>query len=317
MSRYVACLILLCSALPALRAAGAIPLPGALLHGTVHINGEQIIATDPDEDGIAEAKVIVIARVDLGGTEHEVGRYRFGDQQNDHARYALRVRLEWLADGLTRSGNAATLGDTVKIYVRDERDPDPANHTETHVADFPAFGGIPAPGIIAELNLPAEEMACVYGDFDRDEDIDLTDFEQFAKCLGAPVPRSGCPVNLWMCTDVNRNGTIDLYDFSVFATLFGRPPIACPCGDFDIDNDIDLTDFGIFAGCFGLSAPTESCPATLWTCTDLNQNGTIDLRDYGTFTVLFATTPGALVPPNCGGGSCRWPLRSTGREASR
>ena len=45
MTRYVATVLL--SVLPALPASGAIPLPDALLHGTVHINGEQIIATDP------------------------------------------------------------------------------------------------------------------------------------------------------------------------------------------------------------------------------------------------------------------------------
>ena len=299
MSRYVACLTVLLSVLPASPAAGAVPLPDVLLHGTVHISGEQIVATDPDQDGIADAAVIVIARVDVGGTEQEVGRYRFGDQQNDHARYALRVRLEWIAGGFTRSGNAAALGDTVKIYLRDERDPNPENHTETHAADFPAFGGIPTPGIIAELNLPAEALTCLYGDFDDDGDIDLTDFERFTKCLGAPVPKGGCPVNLWMCTDVNRNGTIDLYDFSAFATRFGQPPAIRARGDSKIVKDIDPTDFGIFADCFGLSAPTESCSATVWTCTDLNGDGTVDLRDYGTFMALFATTPGGLVPPNC------------------
>lgn len=299
MSRYVACLTVLFFAPPARSAVGDLPLPDVLLYGTVHVRGEQIVAMDPDQNGIFDAKVIVIARVNVDGTEREVGRYRFGDQQSDHTKYALRVRTESLAHGLARTGNAAIVGDTIRIYVRDERDLSPEHHTEEHVADFPQLGGLPVAGIIEELNLPAADAVCVYGDFDSDEDIDLGDFKAFRKCLGEPVPRLGCPTNLWMCTDVDRNGTIDMKDYGIFTTLFGRPPIACACGDFDSDAKIDLKDYDAFAACLGNSAPTETCPSHIWTCTDVNQDRRIDLRDFATFTRLFGTTPGSLVPPNC------------------
>jgi len=189
--------------------------------------------------------------------------------------------------------------DTVRIHLRDERATDPANHTEEHVADFPQLGGLQAAGIIERLNLPAEEAVCVYGDFDRDQDIDLGDFKEFKKCLGEPVPRSGCTTNLWMCTDFDRDGNIDMYDVSIFTSFFAQPPVACVCGDFDGDTQIDLKDYDAFADCFGLSVPTESCPAEVWTCTDLDRNGSVDLRDFATFARLLGTTPGSLMPPNC------------------
>ena len=129
--------------------------------------------------------------------------------------------------------------------------------------------------------MPAEDAVCVYGDFDRDEDIDLGDFKEFRKCLGEPVPRSSCPVNLWLCTDFDRDGTIDMYDYSIFTLFFGGPPTTCVCGDFDNDAEIDLADYDTFADCLGLSTPTASCPAHVWTCSDLDRSGRVDYMCSG------------------------------------
>ncbi|MBN1491259.1 MAG: immunoglobulin domain-containing protein [Phycisphaerae bacterium] len=64
----------------------------------------------------------------------------------------------------------------------------------------------------ASLTLPAP------GDFDLDNDVDLTDFSTFQACFNGPnrpYPSPGC----FIC-------------------------------DFDEDNDVDLADFGMFAACF-------------------------------------------------------------------
>ncbi|MBN1490004.1 MAG: BACON domain-containing protein, partial [Phycisphaerae bacterium] len=55
-------------------------------------------------------------------------------------------------------------------------------------------------------------------DFDRDDDVDLTDFGTFQACFNGP----------------------------------NRPPFYPSCGatDLDCDGDVDLADFGIFAACF-------------------------------------------------------------------
>ncbi|MBN1490701.1 MAG: GerMN domain-containing protein [Phycisphaerae bacterium] len=66
-----------------------------------------------------------------------------------------------------------------------------------------------------------------FGDFDLDDDVDLTDFALFAGCFNGPnraPATSGCEV-----VDYDGDSDVDLGDFSMFATCFNGPnrPPAC------------------------------------------------------------------------------------------
>ena len=58
----------------------------------------------------------------------------------------------------------------------------------------------------------------VFGDFDGDEDVDLTDYATFSGCMTGP---NGGPVDA-----------------------------GCALGDFDCDGDLDLNDFAAFQEAF-------------------------------------------------------------------
>lgn len=64
-------------------------------------------------------------------------------------------------------------------------------------------------------------------DFDRDGDVDLSDFAQFLACFNgpaAPPASAGCDA-----TDLDHDGDVDLADFGVFLACFNGParPPAC------------------------------------------------------------------------------------------
>ena len=74
--------------------------------------------------------------------------------------------------------------------------------------------------------LPITVLSSPRADFDKDTDVDQTDFGHFQECLSG----------------------------SGIAQL--RP--ACSNADFDRDNDVDATDFTVFAGCMrGSGIPAE------------------------------------------------------------
>jgi hypothetical protein len=83
---------------------------------------------------------------------------------------------------------------------------------------------------VLEVSAPIPAVL-YYGDFDADNDVDLSDFLQFQSCFNGP----------------------------------NRPPAQSNCDDADADkdNDVDLGDFLVFQGCFNGSnrPPTPTCPA--------------------------------------------------------
>lgn len=96
-------------------ASAAIPEPDAILHGRVFIDGNPVPGSNTD--------VEIIGRVEVGGVEQEVGRYRMGDNADAGDQYILRVRLESLADGSTQSDSAALVGQTLRIYIKNGAEP--------------------------------------------------------------------------------------------------------------------------------------------------------------------------------------------------
>ncbi len=111
-------------------ASAGIPLPDAVLYGRVFLDG--VAATAQDD-------VTVIARVD--GVPDPVGRFRVGES-SVVGRYVLRIRLESLADGSEQSDNAARVGQTANIFVKQGDEP------EEQVGDLP----LTAIGIMQRLD---------------------------------------------------------------------------------------------------------------------------------------------------------------------
>ncbi len=65
--------------------------------------------------------------------------------------------------------------------------------------------------------------------------------------------------------DFDRDGDVDLSDFSAFQYCFGgpnRPPAGpnCNVADFDADEDVDLADFAVFQNCFNGPNRPSRCP---------------------------------------------------------
>jgi hypothetical protein len=67
----------------------------------------------------------------------------------------------------------------------------------------------------------------IYGDFDDDHDVDLSDFSFFQSCFNGP----------------NRPYTL----------------VECPPTDEDEDGDVDLSDFAQFQACFNGPNRTSAC----------------------------------------------------------
>ncbi len=208
----------------AIAAWAAVPQPDVVLYGELRVNGQLITAADTDGDGVADADVTVIARVNPGSGDQEVGRYRIGAQLSAGNNYALRIRMESLADGTAQSADRAIRGQTVSLYIRDARNP--ANVTETLAATYPSGGATLTPGTIDMLALDTTggPAACACADFDGNNLINLTDFTMFAVCFGHNAPSDTCAASAFVCGDLNADGIINLSDFTTFATIFSLTP---------------------------------------------------------------------------------------------
>ncbi len=76
----------------------------------------------------------------------------------------------------------------------------------------------------------------------------------------------GNPLSANPAADFDKDGDVDLTDFASFQTCFNGPnrPSAAPnClqADFDGDADVDLADFGAFQACFNGPNRAPACPA--------------------------------------------------------
>jgi hypothetical protein len=64
------------------------------------------------------------------------------------------------------------------------------------------------------------------GDFDDDDDVDLSDYEQFRGCLNGPnvtAPPPGCSPEQFIRADLDADGDCDLADAAAFADRFTGP----------------------------------------------------------------------------------------------
>jgi hypothetical protein len=101
MMTLVAAAMVTTAAVPAF---GGIPLPDAVVHSELIIDGAVVQATD---------QVSVIARF----VGKDVARYEMGGSAQAGNNFVLRIRVESLIDGADPSDHAIRLGDTVDIYV--------------------------------------------------------------------------------------------------------------------------------------------------------------------------------------------------------
>ncbi len=69
---------------------------------------------------------------------------------------------------------------------------------------------------------------------------------------GASVDANGCPPIIF--GDFNRDGDVDMEDLNVFAACASGPSVpytgGCVKSDFDEDADVDQSDFGVFQRCW-------------------------------------------------------------------
>ncbi len=182
---------------------GGIPEPSALLYGTISIDGLPVSAADD---------VTVIARVD--GVLDAVGSYHMGDnpgasgQCTDGADcYALRLRLENLADGSSQSDDAALVSQTAHIYVQDGAGP------ELLAAEFV----ITDRGMIENVDLDVSSE--LLGDIDGDGDVDFVDLDFF---VGVLVGTNADPDHIDR-SDLDSSGTPNGLDISLFVNAMVGP----------------------------------------------------------------------------------------------
>jgi len=92
-------------------AAGGIPEPDVVLYGNVCVNGQRVLST---------SDVTILACVNCPGAfvAPGIGSYKMGSSLPAGNQYALRLRIESLADGSTQSANAAVVGQTARIFLR-------------------------------------------------------------------------------------------------------------------------------------------------------------------------------------------------------
>ena len=124
--------ILVTLGLVASTSLAGIPEPSLVLHGTLTVDQTTLTSSD---------RATVIARV--SGVAQPVGSYTMGDNPAAQNNYVLRVRLESLADGSSQSDNAAIIGQTVQLLVRQGVGPERLAATYL----------ITASGIVARLDL--------------------------------------------------------------------------------------------------------------------------------------------------------------------
>ena len=146
--------------------------------------------------------LLSLAKVAAPGGEKEVGRYSMGDHAAAGDRYLLRIRLESLADGSEPSPDAAQVGQTALLYVKEGDTP------EERVGSFE----ITAFGTVQEVALP---IVAIPGDCDGD--LDLSDFLAFQRCFTGPGSALGDDCG---CADIDGDGDADLADLVSFQARF-------------------------------------------------------------------------------------------------
>ena len=183
-SFYLAFIALGAAGLATVAWAG-VPLPDAILYGRITINGQLITASDD---------VTVIARVD--GVANPIGSYKMGQLSPPGDHYVLRNRLEAAVAGSPASTNAAEIGQTAHLFVRQ-------GSTEVFAAD------VTLSSIATVVNLDLDVLIlpanCV-----ADKVVNLADHNAFRDCMSGPgiaVPGT-CS-----CADVDGDGDVDISDW--------------------------------------------------------------------------------------------------------
>ncbi len=92
-------------------AAGGIPEPDVVLYGDVCVNGQRVLAT-------SDVTILACVNCPSGFVAPGIGSYKMGSSIPAGNQYVLRLRLESLADGSTQSANAALVGQTARIFLR-------------------------------------------------------------------------------------------------------------------------------------------------------------------------------------------------------
>lgn len=92
-------------------AMAGIPEPDVVLFGDVCLNGQRVLST---------SDVTILACVNCPNAYEAPGiaSYKMGSSTPAGNQYVLRLRLESLADGSTQSPNAAMVGQTARIFLR-------------------------------------------------------------------------------------------------------------------------------------------------------------------------------------------------------
>ncbi len=170
-----------------------VPQPDAIFYGSVTINGRVITASD---------NVSVIGRVP--GVSQPVGRYRMGEGATAGDNYVLRVRIEAPVTGSPQSLNAARLGQTLLVYVKQ------GNNAEVFASAVP----LTTPGMLQQRNLSISVLPanCV-----ADSVVDLADHQAFKICMTAPGDTATPECS---CADVDGDGDVDLRDWAWLQTGF-------------------------------------------------------------------------------------------------
>ncbi len=104
MKRYTLVTIWTLLAVGTASAMAGIPLPDAVLHSQIVVNGD---VANADDD------IIIIARCE----GHDIARYEMGDVPRAGDSFVLRIPVESLADGADPNCKAIRLGDSVEIFV--------------------------------------------------------------------------------------------------------------------------------------------------------------------------------------------------------
>lgn len=163
-----------------------VPQPDAIFYGSVTINSRVMTASD---------NVSVIGRVP--GISQPVGRYRMGEGGTAGDNYVLRVRLEASVSGSPRSPNAARLGQSLRLYVKQGSNPEV----------FATGVSLTAPGMLQQRDLSISVLPanCV-----ADGVVDLADHQEFKNCMTAPGDTAASECS---CADVEGDGDVDLRDW--------------------------------------------------------------------------------------------------------
>lgn len=107
-------------------------------------------------------------------------------------------------------------------------------------SDFDAYGS--KVSTRGEVGSPGRIVGYAWSDFDRDGDVDLTDFGAFTYCLVGPLvsydpPPSGCTLSPGgdglLAADYDKDGDVDLTDFRVFQLCYSGEGITADaaCGE--------------------------------------------------------------------------------------